>query len=155
MILSKTAAYALRASLYLAERGRGAPVRADDIAAALDIPRNYLSKILHILARRGLLDSARGPQGGFRMAKAPADTTLLDVVEPFDDGAGGRRCLLGRARCLDDDPCPAHERWEKVAGSVETFFRETTVADLARGTRSGDPCRTGRSVPALRRSVPH
>ncbi len=142
MILLKTAAYALRASLHLAERGRGAPVRADDIAAALDIPRNYLSKILHILVRRGLLDSARGPHGGFRLAKAPADTTLLDVVGPFDDGAGVRRCLLGRDRCPDDDPCPAHGRWEKVAGSVEKFFRETTVADLARGARSEDPSRT-------------
>lgn len=131
MILSQTAVYALRAMLHLAERPGGGPVRVDDVAAALDVPRNYLSKILHVLARRGLLDSARGPGGGFSLAAAPDGTTLMDVAALFDDLNEGR-CLLGRPECRDDDPCPAHGQWKEVAAAVQAFFRDTTLADLAR-----------------------
>jgi len=131
LILSQTAVYALRAMLHLAERPDGGPVRVDDIAAALDVPRNYLSKILHVLARRGLLGSARGPGGGFSLAASPDGTMLTDVAALFDD-MDKERCLLGRAECRDDDPCPAHGRWKEVAAAVQAFFRDTTLADLAR-----------------------
>ena len=131
MILSQTAMYALRAMLHLAERPDDEPVRVGDIASALDVPRNYLSKILHVLARRGLLRSARGPSGGFSLADSPDRTTLLDVAELFDD-MQENRCLLGRPECRDDDPCPAHGQWKEVAAAVHAFFRNTTLADLAR-----------------------
>ena len=68
MILSKSAKYALRATLCLAECEGERPMPVDEIAERLDVPRNYLSKILHILARTGTLDSTRGPGGGFRLA---------------------------------------------------------------------------------------
>ncbi|HSH75920.1 MAG TPA: Rrf2 family transcriptional regulator, partial [Longimicrobiales bacterium] len=69
MILSQTAVYALKATLRLAEQEPGGRMRVDDIAAELDVPRNYLSKILHTLAREGLLSSSRGPGGGFELAR--------------------------------------------------------------------------------------
>lgn len=131
MILSRTAMYALRAMLHLAERPDDRPVRVDDIASALDVPRNYLSKILHVLARQGLLRSARGPRGGFRLARSPSRTTLLDVAGCFDD-MDRERCLLGRPECRDDDPCPAHDQWKNVAAELHAFFRNTTIADLVR-----------------------
>ena len=132
MILSRTAVYAVKAILHLAEQGEGTPRRTEDIADTTNIPRNYLSKILHTLARNDLLESSRGPRGGFLLAKSPADISLLEVVRLFDDGLASKRCLLGRAECLDEDPCPAHARWEDVAAAVHTFFCNTTVADLIR-----------------------
>lgn len=131
MILSQTAVYALRAMLHLAERPRGQAVRVHDIASALDVPRNYLSKILHVLARRGLLRSARGPSGGFSLVRSPEQTTLLEVAGHFDD-LDRVPCLLGRPECRDEDPCPAHGRWKEVAAALHEFFRNTTIADLAR-----------------------
>ena len=141
MILSQTAMYALRATLYLAEHSDDQPVRVDDIAAALDVPRNYLSKILHSLARGGLLHSARGPGGGFSLAKPPGDTALIEVVAHFDD-LDDARCLLGRPECRDDDPCAAHGQWKQVAAAVHAFFRNTTVAEIAR--RAADSPETRR-----------
>lgn len=117
--------------LHLAERPDDQPVRVDDIATALDVPRNYLSKILHVLARRGLLRSARGPRGGFSLAGLASRTTLLEVVDNFDNLDRGH-CLLGRPECRDDDPCPAHGQWKEVAAALHAFFRNTTIADLAR-----------------------
>ncbi|NOT07337.1 MAG: Rrf2 family transcriptional regulator [Gemmatimonadales bacterium] len=115
--------------LYIAEHAADGPVRVDDIAAALRTPRNYLSKTLHILARAGVLRSARGPKGGFQLADPPDRLALSRVVGPFEP-AGERRCLVGRANCGDTHPCQAHHRWSRVAASVENFFRQTMVADL-------------------------
>jgi Rrf2 family transcriptional regulator, iron-sulfur cluster assembly transcription factor len=131
MVLSQTAVYALKAALYLAEQPQGDPVRVDDIASALDVPRNYLSKILHVLARGDVLESTRGPKGGFRLARSPEDMTLEHVIEHFDDLVGGSPCLLGRAECSDDNPCAAHTRWKSASVAVRTFFRDTTVAELS------------------------
>ncbi len=133
MILSQTSVYALKAVLHLAETAHDEFVRVDDIAADLKVPRNYLSKILHTLARAGVLGSTRGPHGGFRLAKNPAKLTLDDVLAPFDEVVGESACLLGRARCNDANPCAAHDRWKGVYAGVKTFFQETTVADLANG----------------------
>lgn len=133
MIISQTAIYALKAVMYLAEvSGSQELARVDDIAKALDVPRNYLSKILHVLARAGLLDSTRGPHGGFRLAATPTALSLAEVIGHFDDEATGSGCLLGRERCSDDNPCAAHAQWKDVSDAVQSFFNETTVSDLAK-----------------------
>ncbi len=129
-MLSRTAEYALRATVYLAiHRGLDA-VRVSDLARGLDIPRNYLSKILHALARQGIVESARGPGGGFRLTTTPAGTSLLEVVAVFDDISARRSCILGRAECNDANPCPLHGRWEVVSEQVAAFFRDTSLADV-------------------------
>ena len=131
MILSQTAVYALKAVLYLSETEGDQPMRVDDIAAALDVPRNYLSKILHVLAREGVLTSTRGPHGGFRLGRTPAELTLESVIRHFDEITTASGCLLGRARCSDEHPCAAHAHWKSVSLSVRTFLRETTIEDFA------------------------
>ena len=81
--------------MYLAETPKDTPVRVDDIAEALSVPRNYLSKILHVLGRAGLLQSTRGPHGGFRLAQPAKDVLLTDVISHFDDVGETTGCLLG------------------------------------------------------------
>ena len=132
MILSQTAEYALRAVLHLARQPEDRLARVEQVAAALEIPRNYLSKILHGLARAGILESARGKTGGFRLG-IPADRlALIRVVAEFDEVSRRGQCLLGNPVCSDRTACAAHARWKRTADSVATFFRETTVADLLR-----------------------
>ena len=135
-MLSQTAEYALRTVVFLAARTE-APVRIDEIAAALDIPRNYLSKILHRLAREGILTSSRGKGGGFRLAAPAGRISLLRVVERFDHLGSQQRCLLRRDVCSDQHACEAHAAWKEVGARVAAFFAGTTVADLARG--AADP----------------
>lgn len=129
-MLSQTAEYALRAVLTIAAQPPDHPIGAHRLASDLGIPPNYLSKTLHQLARLGILDSARGKLGGFRLGRAADRISLLDVVGPFDDVTGRRACLMGRASCSDHTPCAAHSRWKAVAERQAEFFRETTVADL-------------------------
>jgi Rrf2 family protein len=136
-MLSQTAEYALRAMVHLAREGeeRDVSLPADEIAHALTLPGNYLSKILHSLAREGLLRSTRGPNGGFRLA-APADELALGrIVAVFDSEllAEDGRCLLGQEVCSDENACPAHAHWKQVSQDVRTFFSATTLRQLAVG----------------------
>ena len=132
MILSQTAVYALKAAIHLAEAEGPEPVRVDDIAAALGVPRNYLSKILHVLARAGVLTSMRGPNGGFRLTRDPGVVFLADVIAPFKDLTASSACFMGRERCSDATPCAAHSRWKGIHASLRDFLNDTTVDDLSR-----------------------
>jgi Rrf2 family protein len=135
-VLSNTAQYALRAMIHLGQREGQGPIRVDDIAEQLDVPRNYLSKILHALVREGVVKSLRGPRGGFALARPAASVKLYDVVAPFDDIEARRVCLLGRQECSDINPCVIHEHWKATASQVATFFRETSLAEVAEGTET-------------------
>ncbi len=129
-MISTTASYALRAALFLAEREGEGPVRVGRMARTLDVPRNYLSKVLHTLAKEGLLQSLRGPRGGFELARPAASVTLHDVVSPFDEIEGRGTCLLGRGECDPANPCALHGQWSEVAADVGAFFRETVLSEV-------------------------
>lgn len=133
-VLSNTAQYALRAMIYLGQHEGEGPIRVEDIAERLDVPRNYLSKILHALVKEGVVRSLRGPHGGFALARPASAVVLYDVVAPFDDIEARRTCLLGRQECSDIVPCVIHEHWKATATQVAGFFRETSLAAVVKDT---------------------
>lgn len=154
MILSQTAIYALQATMYLAEVPEDEPVRVEDIARTLAVPRNYLSKILNVLGHAGVLASSRGRAGGFTLGRPSAEVTLSQVIAPFDDVAGASACFLGQERCSDASPCAAHARWKEISGSVKDFLDGTTVEDLTRGGASAAPAHRLPIAP-MTRETPH
>lgn len=127
-MLSHTVEYALRATLYIA-RQQSRSVRLPEVADAAAAPPRYLAKILGQLARAGILDSTRGPAGGFRLAPNRGATTLSDIVDVFES-AEPRRCLLGHGICGSNPRCSVHERWLPIATSMGEFFGRTTITDL-------------------------
>ena len=150
-MLSQTAEYALRAAVHLARLGPGGRATVDRLAAELDVPRNYLSKTLHALARAGVLASNRGPRGGFGLARDPAAITLLEIVAPFDPVEQAAGCLLRGSPCPPGDPCAAHDRWRQVAERIQAFFRHTTLADLVRRPARAAGAAARRAPPRRRR----
>jgi Rrf2 family protein len=149
-MLSQTSEHALRAVLFLAQQPAGETVSADLIADALGAPRNYLSKTLQALAKRGIVASMRGPTGGFRLREPAAGLTLARVIEAFDEPRPRAVCLLGGRPCHDDHPCTVHFRWKSVSHDVWAPLRDTTIADLlggagipfsSAGAEAGSQCR--------------
>jgi len=129
-MLNQTSEHAIRAVLYLAQ-ANGEAVPADRIAQALGAPGNYLGKTLQLLARRGLLASARGPQGGFRLVRAADQVALAEVVAAVSEGPRPRAvCLLGNRPCRSASPCAAHARWSTVQEELWAPLNRTTIADL-------------------------
>ena len=131
VLISKTGRYALQAACYLADPElEGSAVQAAEIAEATGVPKNYLSKILHQLARQGVLVSERGPRGGYRLAGEPEEIKLVTVVEAVDPSVTQPACLLGRSVCSDRNPCNAHASWSALTGEIRQFLGETSLADL-------------------------
>jgi Rrf2 family iron-sulfur cluster assembly transcriptional regulator len=129
--LSAASQYALKALAYIAVHGDG-PVYSQEIADATGIPANYLSKVLHLLVKRGLIRSVRGRGGGFWLSASPGDITLYDVVSVFEDIDFPRDCLLGQHFCSDAAPCAAHAAWKPISDQIVNFFKTRTLADLIR-----------------------
>lgn len=147
MALTQTAQYALRTVLRLAQDANGRHT-VEQLAEELDVPRNYLAKTLHLLARAGVVEGTRGKHGGFRLSRAARRITLGEVVAPFEE-VGQRRCLLGEPTCSDRTACAAHARWKAISDSTAAFFARTTVAELLdqpRGAKAAPRLTSARSL---------
>lgn len=143
MIFNASATHALRAMAYLAARPRGEAVLGRDLAEAIEVPVHYLAKVLATLSRAGLLVASRGARGGYRLAKAPREIALLEIVEPFEGKRVRPGCLLQPDRpCSDHGACSAHGAWSKVKRTYLGFLEGTTLAgiqDQGAGMRRARP----------------
>lgn len=136
-MLSATAQYALRAFVFIATHGDDHPVLAKDIAAQTGVPVHYLSRILRDAVRAGLLDSARGVGGGFRLSRPADRIKLVDVLSPYDDVLDRSRCPFGQPRCNDQSPCGFHEYWKPIAVAYRKMLEDTTLAEVDEKGLSG------------------
>ena len=130
MILSQASKYALRATIHLA-RNTDRPQLSRDIATALDVPSQYLAKILQDLARHGILSSAKGRGGGFRLARPAAELELINVVRAIEGQNFGEGCVLGLPECGSEDPCPLHNQWGSIRESVIQMLEQTHLSNLS------------------------
>ena len=128
-MVSPAIGYAAGAMGHLAWSGDG-PVRVQELARAIGAPPAYLSKIVHRLARKGLLDTARGRGGGVVLAADPATITLYDLCEALDDSILHPTCALGVTECSDERACPAHELQRDVRARQLAFLKATTVKQI-------------------------
>ena len=120
-MLTHTATYAIRAMVCLAEARGETCVTAAQVARRTGLPRNYLAKILRVLAHVGLLDSTRGPHGGYRLAQ-PADE-LFEQLR-------ARRCILSETDCPHRGRCRSRRRCLALTAALDQYLRTTYVADL-------------------------
>ncbi|GAB4382707.1 MAG: hypothetical protein Kow0022_00820 [Phycisphaerales bacterium] len=128
-MLSQAVGYAASALGYVAS-AEGKPVLVREIAEACGIPAPYLSKIIHTLARQGLVVTQRGVGGGVVLARDPESISLYDLCRALGDCAAEDRCMLGTAACSDRRSCPAHEFWSAHREKLLEFLRKTSVAEI-------------------------
>lgn len=132
-MLSRSSEYAIRALAYLGQREDRTPwVLARQIAADLDIPFPFLAKILQTLAGEGVLESQRGRNGGFRLARNPERLSLFEIVEPFDKLGARRLCVLGQKVCSDETACPLHHTWKHSVNAFIHRLKTTTLGEVSR-----------------------
>lgn len=131
-MLSKTALHALRAMTVLADLPEDSYAGAADIAEVIDAPRNYLGKLLQLLAEAGLVESQKGKGGGFRLVRQPSTIAVFDIVEPIDHVSRWQGCFMGQSKCSSEHSCAIHTCWQAVRDPYLAFLRGTTLSDLAR-----------------------
>ncbi|WP_171472280.1 RrF2 family transcriptional regulator [Frigoriglobus tundricola] len=137
-MFSQTVEYALRAVIHLANEAPAARTTAQ-IADATRVPKDYLSKILQGLAKKGIVDTQRGVGGGISLAKPPTELTILDVVNAVEPIKRFLVCPLDLPN-HGTNLCPLHKRMDDAMATVEAAFRNTTLAEVL-----ADPSNT--SVP--------
>ena len=128
MLLSKTAEYALRASVCLGD-SRELLRTTQEIAEATHVPAGYLYKVLQALCRADLVSSRRGLHGGYTLNRPAEQISLLEVINAVDPVQRIRRCPLGLGS-HDRQLCSLHSRVDKALAIVERTFARTSVADL-------------------------
>jgi Rrf2 family protein len=130
-MLSKTAEYALRVAVSLAQ-SPDTLASADELAEVTKIPRRYLHKVVQDLARGGLVRSQPGPGGGYSIARSPKQITILDVVSAVAPLERIRHCPLGLT--THTRLCPLHRELDKVYAETEKAFARVTLDQLLRST---------------------
>jgi len=131
MIYSKPCEYAIRALAFLALSPREGASQGTVIAQGEGLPAPLLGKVLQQLARKGLLESRRGPGGGFRLARKPELITLRDVVAAVDGLDQFVECAVGLENCSDESTCPLHDTWKALRAQMMSYLETTTLADMA------------------------
>lgn len=130
--LSRTAEYAIRAMAWLAngDADEEGGLRAADLSREISVPLAYLQKILRRLVVAGLLESQKGHGGGFRLARAPSDISVAEILRATDNELDEGRCTFGWGDCDPEQPCPVHAAWTRLADGLSGWAAETTLADM-------------------------
>ncbi len=139
-IYSRPTKVAIRILTHFAggERERIHTVR--EISAGTGIPEPTVAKTLQCLAKEGVLQSRKGPGGGFRLAAPPEEISLRRIVHIIDGGDPFDGCISGGAKCEDDPLCPLHEKWMGVKEVIFDFMDSTSVRDMHEAVmRKGPP----------------
>ena len=131
MVFSKTFSYALRALLYIA--GQNDPkekVQLAGIAGTLDLPRHFLGKVMNRLVKHKILESTKGPSGGFYFNKKTLKTSLIELVEITGENEEGQSCVLRIGKCNSLQLCPLDKQLESVKKDWNELLNTITIGDL-------------------------
>ena len=137
-MLLNTSKYAIRALIYL-ELFSNADNKAGikKIAGELNIPAPFLGKILQMLVKHQLLDSIKGPHGGFCLKKAAIDISLMEVIEIVEGKSIFDNCAIRTSLCDDNKPCSMHHKLAPIRREMKSLFAGETIADLVSEFREG------------------
>ena len=135
MRLSTKGRYAVMAMADLARREAGAEraVALAEIAARQEISLSYLEQLFARLRRRGLVKSARGPGGGYRLARGAAETSIAEIVHAVDEPLRATRCGHGKGCMMKGERCLTHDLWEDLGHRIENYLASVTLADVISG----------------------
>jgi Rrf2 family protein len=132
MQITRATDYAVRVLIHMANLPAGRRVLRSELAEATSVTENFLSKILQSLTRANLLESRRGPDGGFELIGRGDSITLLDVVEAMEGTVCLNLCLGRDGSCAKKSQCPAHQVWLEAQEALVRVLRKTSIADLAK-----------------------
>ncbi|OGU35989.1 MAG: transcriptional regulator, partial [Ignavibacteria bacterium GWB2_35_6b] len=130
VIFSKKCELGLQAVLFLSVKKQNVIVSAIEISQELKVPKEFVSKVLQILTDSGIVGSKKGKNGGFYLAKRPANIKLIEIVEAIDGLELFNTCVLGFPGCSVAEPCPVHEKWGKLREDAYKMLSEETLEQL-------------------------
>ncbi len=128
--ISRKIDYGLRAMIYLASIPADEVVPFREIARRMEVPEDFLAKILKSLVDEGIVRSARGPHGGYQLARPAAEVSFLDVIEAVEGPVALNVCLDDEEGCAREDICTMIGVWRLGQEKMLEVYRSAKLADL-------------------------
>jgi Rrf2 family transcriptional regulator, iron-sulfur cluster assembly transcription factor len=153
MIFSSGTEHAMRGLSEMAARGTQGRVMVEELAARVDVPRDFLAKVFQRLARAGILASAKGRGGGFALARPAHEISLMDIVAALEGPGHMDRCVVGIATCDERTACPLHDLFRPIRQRLKDYLATTTLADLGASLRSNPAWQHQQQQPRTERVV--
>jgi len=129
MRLTTKGRYAVTAMLDLALHYDDGPITLADISQRQGISLSYLEQLFAKLRRKGLVDSTRGPGGGYRLSRIPDEIPVADVIIAVDEKLETTRCG-GLGNCQEDERCLTHDLWTELSDQIYQFLSGISLGNL-------------------------
>ena len=137
MRLTTKGRFAVTAMIDLAMRHGGGPVTLSEISERQKISLSYLEQLFGKLRRHALVDSVRGPGGGYCLAKKMDEVSIADIILAVDEPIDATRCG-GKENCDDDHKCNTHDLWAALNDRIFDYLQSVKLSQLVVSQKTGD-----------------
>jgi Rrf2 family iron-sulfur cluster assembly transcriptional regulator len=139
MLLSTKGRYAVMAMVEIAKQGDVRPVSLGDIAGRLELSLAYLEQLFMKLRRKGLVQSMRGPGGGYALGRNAGAISIGEIMAAVDEPVRMTRCAGEDDGCVASKRCSTHFLWDALGAHIEQFLTDATLDDVLSGRYSVPP----------------
>lgn len=137
-MLSLTCKTAIKAVIYLSSKSEnGEKSNIKSVSDRINASEHTVGKILQQLARKKIINSLKGPTGGFYLDEEQQDQAIIHIVEAMEGDHIFKECGLGLRKCSEARPCPIHDEYKVARELIEKMFREEKVRDLCQSVTKG------------------
>ncbi|MCK9403062.1 MAG: Rrf2 family transcriptional regulator [Chitinophagaceae bacterium] len=138
-MFSKATEYALRATIYLAQKSSvHKKISIEEIARSIDSPRPFTAKILQALSKDNMvISSVRGPNGGFYITEKTKKLSARIILQAMGEEERLEKCVLGLKQCSEIQPCPMHAQYKTIRKQIKELFVAKTIQQLAAEIKDG------------------
>jgi Rrf2 family iron-sulfur cluster assembly transcriptional regulator len=129
MKLTSKGRYAVTAMLDVSLHSKPGPVSLADISERQEISLSYLEQLFSLLRREKLVDSVRGPGGGYRLGREPSEISIGAVIRAVNESVDATKCK-GQGGCQGGERCLTHNLWEDLSNRISVFLDGITLGEL-------------------------
>ena len=126
MKLTTKGRYAVTAMLDIAYNDKGDPIPLAEISSRQNISLSYLEQLFSRLKKRGLVQSIKGPGGGYKLSKDANNIVISEVIQAVDDNLETTSCN-GKANCHNNKQCISHNLWQDLGIEIKNFLSDVTL----------------------------
>lgn len=130
MQLHNTTQYAIRILSYIAKYGTSRLYPAKELSETLNIPYKFLTKIMTELVKSDFVDSIKGREGGYKLARPAQKISIYDILGSFRELEDDTKCVLGIGECDGNNKCALHDQWVEPRDLIRKMYKDTTLDKL-------------------------
>lgn len=129
MKLTTKSRYAVTAMLDIAYHNKGNPISLPEIADRQNISLSYLEQLFSRLKKSGLVESIKGPGGGYKLSKGADDIVISEVIQAVDEDLETTACN-GKSNCHNNHQCISHNLWQDLGTEIKNFLSDITLQQV-------------------------